>query len=721
MRQAPITGNRRARLEPGAIRRWMTQCRAAVQTHLRRPENLVFWSIVLLAALLRLSNLDLIEFKADEAGHLLRASEILETGRLPLVGSRASVGIAKPPFFSLLLTLPLLISRDPRVVAGFIALLNVGAVAGTFLVARRYYGMRMAAIAGTLYAVNPWAVVLSRKIFTADVLAPFLVLYLYALHVAIVDRRRWGWLLAVLALGAMLYITFSPLPLVVLLIVLLCAYHKRANWRDLAIGAGLVGLLFAPYLLYLRGQGLQDARTLLTGPGAAADSAGLAGTLGFGTWLHSGRNLVSLAGAAAAEFLPAHSPLRRIDQALGVLFLLSIPGVVALGLRTWARWKDRRPAAGYVIVALWLLVSLAVIAIQGVAHEPHYLAILYPTGFLAMALVVDWALSALAERARGHRHWSRLVPWSLALALLIVAGWQSYTVLRLYDLVARHDTTGGYGTPLRYWLRTAELVRRETTEAGVAQVWVITDGVDYAFEQSPAILTYLLKPDVEAVFLGQGGNEGLLLPTERAGVYLLTRSAEPAEELLRTLGAQENGLVTFPDDAMTARALVTPARSVADTLALVPRRTYAFYDSGALLLGYGWPATAVPGQPARLATFWTFNDVPTSERYTQHSAFHHLLQPSGERAAQRDGFSLPERYWRKGLVLVQWFDMSLPEGLPEGEYDLLTGMYRLSDLTRNRVIDDEDWDVGDALTLGPLHVEAVPSAATSGTDTALAP
>ncbi|MHB0857056.1 MAG: glycosyltransferase family 39 protein [Anaerolineae bacterium] len=721
MRQSPFSADTRTHIEPSALRLWIARQKPVVHAYIARPENAALWGIVLLASILRLSNLDLIEFKADEAGHLLRAAEILQTGQLPLVGSRASVGIAKPPLFSLLLTIPLLVSRDPRVAAAFIAVLNVAAVAGTYLLAKRYYGLRVALIAGTLFAVNPWAVVLSRKIFTADILSPFLVLYLYALHVAILDRRRWGWLLAVLSLGLMLYITFSPLPLLVLLGLLLCAFHGRVGWRDVAIGCALVALLFAPYLWYQRTQGLEDLRVLLAGAGPDATPSGATDPLRFATWIHSGRNLVSLAGASANEFLPAHSPLRRIDQFLGGLFMVSIPGMVALGLRSWARWKERRPAAGHVIVALWLLVTLAVIALQGVAVEPHYLVILYPVGFLAMALMVDWCLLSLSASSHMGIRWSRIGSWVLGAALLVIAGWQSYTVFSLYSLVARHDTTSGYGAPLRYWQRTAGLVRRETSAAGVAQVWVLTDGVDYAFEQSPAILHYLLQPDIEAVFLGQGGHEGLLLPVDRPGVYLLTRSTSPAEGLLRDLEAQETGVVLFPNPSMTAHALVAPARSAAEILAPITRRAFALYDSGALLMGYDWPDAATAGQVERLTTYWTFGDVPTAERQAVHSAFNHLLLPSGERVAQRDGFTLPERYWRKGLVLVQWFDLTLPQDLSEGDYGLLTGMYRLNDLTRNRVIDDEDWDAGDSLSLGPLHIGAAPGSDSQVTDTALAP
>ena len=135
---------------------------SGLRAYLRDPEHVAFWGIILLAAALRLAQLDLVEFKGDEAAHLLRAAEVAEQHHLPLVGSQASIGIAKPPMMSLLMALPLLLGRDPRLASAFIALLNVAAVAGCYLFARRYYGLRVGILAATLFAANPWAIVLSR-------------------------------------------------------------------------------------------------------------------------------------------------------------------------------------------------------------------------------------------------------------------------------------------------------------------------------------------------------------------------------------------------------------------------------------------------------------------------------------------------------------------------------------------------------------------------------
>jgi len=659
----------------------------------------------LLAGVLRLSHLDLIEFKADEANHLLRGLEVLQL-RLPLIGSQASVGIAKPPMMSLLMAIPLLFGRDPRIASAFITLLNVFAVAGCYFVACRYYNQRVAIIAATLFAVNPWAVVLSRKVFTADLLAPFLVLHLYGLHAAIVDGKPWGWLVAVLALGIALSVTFSPLSLVFELLLLVILYRRRVSWRHLLIGTLLVLLLFAPYL-YAQAKHVEEIKVLLHSAAQGGPTIGATTrALEYAICLHSGGNLGALAGASFPLFRPAHIWLRHLNGLAAWLFVLSLPAIVALGLYVRFRRKDGEQTAKYTITASWLLVSLAVVCLQSVASDMHYLVILYPAGFLAMALAVDWLWKALGARVAGRLAWVRLLRLVVGGILLGIITWQAYTVFYLYRFVAHEDTTGGYDVPLRYWQNISSLARREAASAGVRAVWIVTEGTDISYEEIPIILNYLLEPDIEAVFLGQGGNDSLLLPVDTPAVYLFTRPlSERIERGVVQLGGQEKGSIPLPDGHTLARVIAAPAHSRSEIAAQVSQLTPSrALDSGLLLLGYQLPDTAQPGDTVSLATYWAFEDIPAAERDVGHNLFNYLLDADGKKVAERDGFGLPERYWREGLVLVQWFDLNLPPEMPAGDHTLITGMYRLSDLSRCQVLDEGNAIVGDFIPLGPIHI-----------------
>lgn len=692
--------------EPLEINRWLSASWLRLRAYFRVPEHQIAWSILLLAAILRLSYIDLIEFKADEVRHLESARRIVHQGQFPLVGTQSSMGPAKPALMSYLLAIPMLFSRDPRAASAFIALLNLLGVAGLFQFARRYYGLRPAALAALLLAVNPWAIIFSRKIFTADVLLPFGVLTLYGLHRALVDNDPWGWVMTILGLGIMLNITFSPALLIPVILALMLIYRRRVHWRHVLLGFCLATLISVPYLYHLNITRLADLRALLNGGETEASAlAASPNPLSFATWLHSNRHLASLAGASAGEFLP--QPFAQyLDRAGQALFLLAVVGVGALALHAWGHWKGQERPVKYVILSAWLWIPLALLLwTRPDWLEMHYLILLYPAGFLAMGLLLDRAMRA-ADGLLRHSQWYAIsARFALWLGILSFVGWQSYSTIYLYEFVERYDTSGGYDLPYRFWLRVADLARREARAAGTDQVWIVTDGTDIAYESNPAILNYLLEPDIKAIFLGQGGNECLLLPVGRPGVYLTTRTAQPVEDMLHQLQAEERGVVISPGGRVEAHVRVAPAYGVEQALALIQQRGLWALDSGLRLIGYDWPTDARAGDTVRLATYWIFEDVPASARQAQHSLFNHLLAPDDDKVAQRDGLGLPEQYWQEGLLLKQWVEITLPADLPAGEYALLTGMYRLDDWARSRHIDEQGNDLGDAIRLGPMQVQ----------------
>lgn len=691
--------------EPSEVWAWFGARWRGLVGALAQPDARVMWGIVLLAAVLRLSSLDLLEFKADEVNHLVRGLEVVEHGRLPLVGGGSSYGPAKPPMMTYLMALPLAFGRDPRYAAAFIAMLNVAAVAGTFLVARRYYGLRAAMIAGLLFAVNPWAVVMSRKVFTADVLAPMAVVLFAALLAAVVDRRPWGWALSVIVLAFMLLTTYSPAPLAVVLVVVLAVYRRRVRWSYLVLGALLAVVLASPYLYYLNLTRLQDVREglreALAGTAGGARGASVL-PVEFAVRLHAGAGIEALGGRVAPELAPSLGPMRYLARASGVVFLISLPLLVYLALRAWARWREPQDPAIYVLPGLWLWLPLVLLALWRGSVAQHYLVVLWPVGFVAMGVALDRLLAAL--RSSSRRAWPLDFAlaggvWAMLIALVLS---QAYGVTMLYRFVASRDTTGGYGTPLRTWQRTADMVRREVRALGADQVWVIGNGVDPGYETEPAVLRYLLAPDVRVVFLGQGGHESLLLPAERPGLYLITRPATRVVQALTAMGGEVRGLVTLPDERTAAQVMAVPQQSAAEVLSGIPNRGLWKLDTGMHLLGYEWPLSAQPGERVALATYWALLDVPPEARAHQHSLFNHLM--SGDhRVAQVDGLGLPERSWQDGLVLLQWFEMDLPPDLAAGEYTLLTGMYALDDMSRSRVMSGGEASDG-AVALGPVRV-----------------
>lgn len=682
---------------------WASGLFPRLKAHFRQPQNRVMWGILILATVLRCIYLDMIPFGVPEIRYLRQGLAIVEQRRLPLASQGSASAIAEPAMAAYLLAIPLAISRDPRVVALFVASLNVLAVFGLYALARRYYGVQVAIIAATLFAVNPWSVVFARQIGPFGLLPPFGVLLLYGLCTSLLKNNPWGWALTAASLGIMSSINLTSLVLAPVVIVILAIYYRRVRWLHLLLGICLAIIILLPYLYYENANRFADLRSL----GRLFTSANKArawDALRASAWLHSGGHLASLTGVSADQFQPDGSPLGWLDILAMLLYLFSLPAMGIQAFRAWGHWKESQDPAKFVVPVLWLCLPLALAMLVGKTDLDYTLA-LWPTGFLSMGLLAEWLL-ALPNTLRRLKRlwWSPYLQFGGWLALLLIVTWQAYTLVYLDSFLMRHDTSGGtYSVPLRFWRRTANLVRREVQAANADQVWILTLGSDPAQDEYPSALDYLLKPDLKTVFLRRNKEESLLLPAARPGVYLITHPSPQAEGALWRLRAEEKGVVIFPG-RHEARVQVADARPPEQLLDAIQQRGFWALDSGLRLLGYDGPTDARAGQRITLSTYWTFQHIPPQERAFRHKLFCQLLDQDGTKVAQWQGLGLAEPYWEEGLLLVQWVDLLLPASLQKGEYDLVAGMYRVDESYRNRSIDEKGRDLGDTLYLGTIRI-----------------
>lgn len=95
---------------------------------------------------------------------------------------------------------------------------------------------------------------------------------------------------------------------------------------------------------------------------------------------------------------------------------------------------------------------------------------------------------------------------------------------------------------------------------------------------------------------------------------------------------------------------------------------------GVTLRGYSLATPSVRrGEPLRLSLFWSASRLPTEN----WGVFAHLEATDGRRVAQHDG--PPSSAWRTAAWTLDLRTLSIPADTAPGEYDLVVGMYRLSD------------------------------------------
>jgi 4-amino-4-deoxy-L-arabinose transferase-like glycosyltransferase len=220
--------------------------------------------IILVAGFLRLYRLDTAAFSGDQSTLFLLAYNAVHHGLIPATSNGASILIMNPPATVYFLMFPALFSPDPLWAVIMTALFNVIAILITYIFTRRYYGRLAATIAALLYATAGTPIVFSRFIWQPNLLAPFVILYLFALFWGVVERRQ-GWLFpALFLLGVMYQLHGLTLLLVVPLLVAILLAPKTIRLRDLILALICLLLIFTPYLIWEVSSGFVDLHTVFS-------------------------------------------------------------------------------------------------------------------------------------------------------------------------------------------------------------------------------------------------------------------------------------------------------------------------------------------------------------------------------------------------------------------------------------------------------------------------
>ena len=166
----------------------------------RLPWGLI--AILVLAAVLRLSRLELVPMTNEMAGSGLTANMVVASSPgtgWPLAGALTE-GVRGSSLFIYLVSLPNQLIWHPLTGVVLVALLNVWAVFLAYRLADRLFGHRAALAAGLLLACSPWAVVYSRQLWAGSCLA-VVSLWLIGMSLTWLSEGGSGRLVRMLVLG----------------------------------------------------------------------------------------------------------------------------------------------------------------------------------------------------------------------------------------------------------------------------------------------------------------------------------------------------------------------------------------------------------------------------------------------------------------------------------------------------------------------------------------
>ena len=333
------------------------------------------------------------------------------------------MGIVNPPLAAWLLAIPYAVSSSPIVATAFIALLNVVAVALCYGLSRRMFaplGERAwlaALIAALLFAVAPWAVIHSRKVWAQDLLPPFVLLYVWFGYRAFVQRKAWSLIGHGVALAAMIQIHYSALWLIPVSVVWLIAFARRLRLAPLIVTALIGAVAFAPFVIADGLRGWPSVTRLLEmtqQPGVTDTSA-----IHLAWITTTGEEIHSLAGPQEFENYRALVPFN--DGVSALIGLLVIGGVIVAVIDVLAavrrrRWDDRS-AASFLLVT-WLLLPVIAQLSHRTPLYVHYFLIVLPAPFMLIGYLIGRLLLSEEKQSSGVtlrllRRWTALLAMTL--------------------------------------------------------------------------------------------------------------------------------------------------------------------------------------------------------------------------------------------------------------------------------------------------------------------
>jgi len=654
-------------------------------------ELILLCAVVLLAAWLRFNRLDQVEFLWDQAEISKWALRMARQGEIAWVGPPSSTGLYSFLGAIWLLAIPYALSPSPIFATGFVAAINLGAVIGCYFLTRRWFGRTAGFVATLLFAVAPWAVIYSRKVWHSNLLPPFALLHVVTGWLAFVRGRRWALPAHALALVALLQLHFSALPFALLTMLWALIFRRRLDWRLVPISVLLAAVTFIPYVVFDARHDWWNVRHLaeiMQQPATASAQAM------YGTWvITTGLDLHWLTG-------PDHYP-DFVAATPNIRWLFAAEGGLAVVGGVFALWRAVRRAhtglddetAAALMATTWLVMPALFLTRSAAPPPPHYFTTTLPAQFI----LIGWWV---AQTGRLPGWMARFGQGLLVLLVVTLAATQTYESTSLLRFVMTHDTRRGYGTPVAYEMRAVQTATRLGQESGGAEVIVLAEGDEPRMFEVPDVADVLMY---EIPHRTVDIRTALLFPASPA-VYWATYEMTPGEALLANFTPEViEERILLREGPRSFRFYRWPGGKPAiPNLHLLPGgpRTWA---NGAQLIGYCLAGDSRPGGKIHWTLVWQATRTPAEDVY--YHWFNHLLDGQGQLRGQTDGPSLLPAYWRAGDTILNWFDLQVRPDAPPGEYKMRVGMYTYPAIENVPLLDTGNISEGKWVEIGPFQVE----------------
>lgn len=605
-----------------------------------RRDVLLLACVVFVAGVLRLGQAGVVEYFHDDGMLATLAQELVTGERFAWTGIISSTGIPNPPMSVYVLAPLFALTLDPVFAIGGIMLWNVFGVAVLWGMAHRYGGRIVGLLAGMAYAVNPYAVLYSRKLWAQDYHTPFLLLAIALALYGFAEGKRRGWAQA-LALPLWLVgsqIHFAAWALLPVYGVI--AWRGRAVWhgRALLVSGTLAVAVVLPYGVGLAQTLAQDPTRITAAAersemarGFALSGEALAQTLN----LLQGYGMAQAVAGAQADDMVARVPPSPL---WGLLLLLAVAGA----------WGLRRQGGLLMVLLLWAWLPALLLTPVWTRVYPHYFvasipALMWLIGVGAAAVVRDVPRALGVPSAAGGRV---LLAGVVVLFLTQAMYWRG----ALRYLAQTPLDYPAFTTPLQ------DLLPIRDTLASFEDVVVLSKGMAWDIDHEAVVWQTLLAGRVDCVRTLRAGYA--VLPA-RPFALLVAPDAPPSETLAFYAGVP----ATRFDARGQTYALYAHDRAPTDNTTWQDMR--ADFANGASLTGY-----ALEAERVRLRFALPF----TAPRGADYQYSVQFFAQDGQRLGQHDARFWHGAHWCAGDLLL----LDVPLAPPQGAHTLRVSLYRIT-------------------------------------------
>jgi 4-amino-4-deoxy-L-arabinose transferase-like glycosyltransferase len=570
------------------------------------------------------------------------------------------------------------------------AILGTLAVALAFLLLRRLFDWRMAAIGSAWMACSFWTISVSRLGVRDIAVQPFAVGAMLAFwqwkkssssssSKAIIWSVASG---ALLGLALYTYQSSRALPiLIVLFIAYLVIFDRKqlaSQWKCLILCLTLAAVIAAPLVIFLAiHPDAESGRAFMSEPiqqllrgNAGPALAGAFATLKMFTFSGDAQVLYNVPGRPALALLA------------GAMFYIGL--ILAL-----ARFKQSE----YAFVLLWLFTALAPAMVTFPAPN-FFRTVLAQAPTAALIAIGVSATGDLIMRVARGAQWARPVIPLIAVFVVGQTAWQTWndyfvTWANLRDV--RFQYNAGPAAAARYLDTSAD------TDP------VVLTGL-FVEDSDPVNFSILLhRRDLDLRWFD--ASSALPVPASAQTLRLVVYDFAPLNDLLRKRYMADAKLIAEEPDvfwvyrlnADDVRAKLEQAQGQVQAASGMALTLPVSFSDGLSLLGYDVSSRKLaPGGELTLMTRWRATKPGTPQPV---AIFAHLMNPSGKLVAQDDRLGYPHHTWHADDEFVQVHRVTIPPETAPGTYTLNLGLYFRDTMVR--------WPVAgsDLVSLGSVEVE----------------